>query len=1100
MDVFREISLAYFSPSHLAKVSATCRTLRALASDIMHWRNKVLFLEGAEFQSSEILQRISPAYGVASAITVTCKQLCLFDTVPSNAYVTMQTECIRLPGATDAVMSGFRSTGPLMGRAELDLILPRSACGIYIGVREWRGARRSYCRIDNLFQNNTTWSYGLNGEMPRPHFGRERHQILPLSVNRFEIEWSSHSFEIWLNRAGVSRVFTNMEAAPHLSELFVWVYRRDNRDAIQPQIRSLPSRLPLSPTIKCAICSGWNTLTAIRWCVCDTCYSWVCRSHVLQHANRLCPRCPAQLGDFLGAASGGSAPTTTEGDDFIYTKRVCALAKKARRLVSGWTTTTGCAVPIRSDAPKGTTAKSPTQFLAPVKQPDTLALLNPHRRDSAITFESSGHRYLIRGVPTNGSVTGMVHHFAQDFVEEAVIEAMQQSVRWPRPSYLREEVLTSELSVLAALEPGIVIEFLQRPRNEVRLCGMLWEAQQRSPDVKQEIAKLAMSKQDILLKWQTQRDEAAAYGTYVHYLLEAFLNGFDVPMQSPEFQMFLRFLVSLPALRAYRTEWVIYGDLENIAGTIDFCATDARGRLYLFDWKRSAGLQGKYKTTGSSMKKPLQHLADQQGIHYRLQLNCYRFLLEKYYAKEVAAMFVVCVHPDNSPQAFVDSVPILHEETRAIMKIWEHEACRSRSGDVSGGSGYAADLPQDVLLSLATCFTCPDYLQRFQACSRSCRRAVLDPTAWQGQVIDMEPQGPNLAQFLRAARLVRLWSRAEAVILPAGRLSKIPHMLQNMRIGWRLEYKAAQDVLNTLRSYLWESSRPLFGQAEFSITMKHPATALIVGARGTDMRTGMFRSIYCRFQRPFQESMSAAYGMYGEHPMPVTCQRGPQLRASATHHVKVAWSEGRLTIWLDGCLQPSLQLRPQTPSGPRPHSTFFAKIFALPNSGRNDFLLRALPSKIEQQCIIKCHSCMYTSRLTARGCLLCDQCLHWFCFRHIQIAGSAAFCAPCAETVIDVLGGATSLKRRDEEGGKEGLHIWQQLSENCPLTEDQRDELPHDAVRRSHSYTRRRIELEGWTPWVVSNAATMHPSVSEDTFVASCVRLGPLLTHVCFGA
>lgn len=45
MDVFREISLAYFSPSHLAKVSATCRTLRALASDIMHWRNKVLFLE-----------------------------------------------------------------------------------------------------------------------------------------------------------------------------------------------------------------------------------------------------------------------------------------------------------------------------------------------------------------------------------------------------------------------------------------------------------------------------------------------------------------------------------------------------------------------------------------------------------------------------------------------------------------------------------------------------------------------------------------------------------------------------------------------------------------------------------------------------------------------------------------------------------------------------------------------------------------------------------------------------------------------------------------------------------------------------------------------
>ena len=41
---------------------------------------------------------------------------------------------------------------------------------------------------------------------------------------------------------------------------------------------------------------------------------------------------------------------------------------------------------------------------------------------------------------------------------------------------------------------------------------------------------------------------------------------------------------------------------------------------------------------------------------------------------------VISHHPDNSPQAFVDSVSILHEETRTIMKIWEHEACRSRSG------------------------------------------------------------------------------------------------------------------------------------------------------------------------------------------------------------------------------------------------------------------------------------------------------------------------------------------------------------------------------------------------------------------------------------
>ena len=42
--------------------------------------------------------------------------------------------------------------------------------------------------------------------------------------------------------------------------------------------------------------------------------------------------------------------------------------------------------------------------------------------------------------------------------------------------------------------------------------------------------------------------------------------------------------------------------LEVIAGTIDFCATDAGARLYLFFvWKRSAGLRvSKHNSTGGS--------------------------------------------------------------------------------------------------------------------------------------------------------------------------------------------------------------------------------------------------------------------------------------------------------------------------------------------------------------------------------------------------------------------------------------------------------------------------------------------------------------------
>lgn len=35
---------------------------------------------------------------------------------------------------------------------------------------------------------------------------------------------------------------------------------------------------------------------------------------------------------------------------------------------------------------------------------------------------------------------------------------------------------------------------------------------------------------------------------------------------------------------------------------------------------------------------------------------------------QVSEMFVVCVHPDNLPRAFVDDVPVLAAETEAMME------------------------------------------------------------------------------------------------------------------------------------------------------------------------------------------------------------------------------------------------------------------------------------------------------------------------------------------------------------------------------------------------------------------------------------------------
>ena len=68
------------------------------------------------------------------------------------------------------------------------------------------------------------------------------------------------------------------------------------------------------------------------------------------------------------------------------------------------------------------------------------------------------------------------------------------------------------------------------------------------------------------------------------------------------------------------------------------------------------------------MLAPLSHLDDCAGNHYRLQLNAYRYILQKYYDVSVKAMLVVGTHPDNGDEPFIDYVPILQEETEQFMQ------------------------------------------------------------------------------------------------------------------------------------------------------------------------------------------------------------------------------------------------------------------------------------------------------------------------------------------------------------------------------------------------------------------------------------------------
>ncbi|CAE8731500.1 unnamed protein product [Polarella glacialis] len=257
--------------------------------------------------------------------------------------------------------------------------------------------------------------------------------------------------------------------------------------------------------------------------------------------------------------------------------------------------------------------------IIPAVEGSLLKNMHLHIRDNALTFEPVAHKYFINGVPTIGSVTGLLHDFVNEFNADTAIQMMRRSRNWPRAEYLQDG--------------------------------------------------LPMTDEQIKSKWEHNRVDAANQGTYMHLTFELYLNRWTISNYSVEMNIFLKYLSTLDGLTAYRTEWMIYGEDLNLAGSIDFVATRSDGALVLFDWKRTKELHTKYSNRFQSMTGPLSHLADCAGMHYRLQLNVYRYILEKYYGQKVHSMFVVGCHPAYaSSQAFVDEVPILEDETTILIR------------------------------------------------------------------------------------------------------------------------------------------------------------------------------------------------------------------------------------------------------------------------------------------------------------------------------------------------------------------------------------------------------------------------------------------------
>ena len=250
--------------------------------------------------------------------------------------------------------------------------------------------------------------------------------------------------------------------------------------------------------------------------------------------------------------------------------------------------------------------------------PTYLQEKNSHSRDSHIVFDEGPHIYTIDGESNYTSVTTWNHSHFPHFDADKVIKNMMKSKKWPQSEYY------------------------------------------------------GMKPFEIKKKWRENGKKASAAGTQMHYDIECYYNDMEVeiPEDCVEFDYFLAFERDHGSkLEPYRTEWMVWDKDLRLAGSIDMIFEKPNGHLSLYDWKRCKEIK-KTNNFENATTKCIEHLPNSNYWHYSLQLNTYKYLLEKNYGKIVDEMYLVCLHPNNKNNSYQRiKVADLQEEIGELMTL-----------------------------------------------------------------------------------------------------------------------------------------------------------------------------------------------------------------------------------------------------------------------------------------------------------------------------------------------------------------------------------------------------------------------------------------------
>lgn len=251
-------------------------------------------------------------------------------------------------------------------------------------------------------------------------------------------------------------------------------------------------------------------------------------------------------------------------------------------------------------------------------------------RDNRIVFNEEEHKYYVDGNQMDTSVTTLVHQYFSHFDKEGTAKKMLKGRNfWSDEKY-----------------------------------SCYWELVK---DLDEEDAVAA-----IVNKWDTDGKEAALLGTQMHASIESYYMNNTPLADTKECKMFKEFdkYVTEQGYVPAKSEQIVWDLDYSLAGSVDMLYKNTKSDSYwLADWKRSKEIKyfgfGGAKGTG-----PMSNKHDCNYEHYSLQLNIYKFLLEKNYGITIERMSLVILHPNNNKYMLLE----VKDNQKAVKLIMEERA------------------------------------------------------------------------------------------------------------------------------------------------------------------------------------------------------------------------------------------------------------------------------------------------------------------------------------------------------------------------------------------------------------------------------------------